>query len=250
MVLTDEERKAKAKERQQSPEYKAKQAETRNKPEVKARRKERNSSPENIARRKERESSPEYKARAKKYSQRPEVKARKKMQKSSPEYKAKAKVYSQRPEVKAKAKEYRQSFVAKEKMKKYLARPEVKAKTRARQTQPEYLQKINEIRRDIRLNVLEHYSKHLSNSNTPCCNCCGENFHIDFLAVDHILGRQEMDSEPELVKLGYSSKLEGKMLQSWIVRNNFPDGFQILCTNCNTAKGMKKNNNKCPHEMK
>ena len=101
---------------------------------------------------------------------------------------------------------------------------------------------------DNQLKILKHYSKLLSNSNTPCCNCCGENFHIDFLDVDHIVGKRQIDSEPELVKIGYSSKLEGIMLQSWIVRNNFPDGFQILCTNCNTAKGMKKNNNKCPHE--
>ena len=59
-----------------------------------------------------------------------------------------------------------------------------------------------------------------------------------------------MDSIPELVKLGYSSKLQGGDLHNWIIKNNFPDYFQILCQNCNFAKGMKKNNNKCPHEMK
>ena len=57
-----------------------------------------------------------------------------------------------------------------------------------------------------------------------------------------------MDLEPELKKLKYSSKLRAQNLHRWIILNNFPDGFQILCTNCNFAKGMKKNNNKCPHE--
>ena len=53
-----------------------------------------------------------------------------------------------------------------------------------------------------------------------------------------------------MVKLGYSSKLESMTLQKWIIDNHFPEGFQILCQNCNFAKGMTKNNNKCPHEMK
>ena len=57
-----------------------------------------------------------------------------------------------------------------------------------------------------------------------------------------------MDSEPELVRMGYSSELDGLDLVNWITRNDFPEGFQILCHNCNHAKGMKKNNNMCPHE--
>ena len=100
----------------------------------------------------------------------------------------------------------------------------------------------------MRLKVLQTYSKRLSNSDIPCCRCCEENFHIDFLAVDHIAGRKKMDSEPELVKLGYSSKLQNQPLQQWIIENNFPKGFQILCHKCNFAKGIKRNNNKCPHQ--
>jgi len=57
-----------------------------------------------------------------------------------------------------------------------------------------------------------------------------------------------MNYEPELVKLGYSSKLLGSALYRWIRDSGFPDGFQVLCNNCNYAKGMKKNKNKCPHE--
>ena len=59
-----------------------------------------------------------------------------------------------------------------------------------------------------------------------------------------------MESEPELVNLGYSSKLDGTVLNLWIIKHNFPKGFQILCKNCNQAKGMKKNNNECPMKNK
>ena len=99
-----------------------------------------------------------------------------------------------------------------------------------------------------RLNILSHYSKSISNSNIPCCNCCGENSHVDFLAIDHIAGKNQMNSEPRLIKLGYSSKLKGKSLINWIIENNYPKGFQILCHNCNVAKGLIGNENTCTHE--
>ena len=99
-----------------------------------------------------------------------------------------------------------------------------------------------------RLNILLHYSKYISNSNIPCCNCCGENSHVDFLDIDHIAGKNQMDSEPELIKLDYSSKLKGKGLINWIIENNYPKGFQILCHNCNVAKGLIGNENTCTHE--
>ncbi len=136
---------------------------------------------------------------------------------------------------------------AKEKARK--STPEYKAKQKEYQSTPENKAKAREIRKIKRLKVLQYYSKELSKSDIPCCNCCKENFHIDFLAVDHIAGMKKMDLEPELVKKGYSSKLARVMLLTWIIENNFPKGFQILCSNCNFAKGMKKNNNKCPHEL-
>ncbi len=101
--------------------------------------------------------------------------------------------------------------------------------------------------KENRLKVLQYYSKHLSKSNIPCCNCCGLNSHIEFLTVDHIAGRQEMDSEPELKKLKYISKLSGTALVIWIIKNNFPKGFQILCHNCNQTKGYYE---QCPLENK
>ena len=50
-----------------------------------------------------------------------------------------------------------------------------------------------------------------------------------------------MDSESKLVKLGYSSSKRGQVLRNWIIKNNFPKGFQVLCHNCNYAKGIEKN---------
>jgi len=133
-------------------------------------------------------------------------------------------------------------------LKKYRRRPENKAKQKKFRRSPERRawHKLN--RETKRLKILKHYSKQLSKSNIPCCNCCGENFDISFLAIDHIAGKKQMDSEPKLLKLGYSSSLAGDFFLAWIIKNNFPDGFQILCHNCNYAKGIVRNKNKCPHK--
>jgi len=181
----------------------------------------------------------ERKAKAKARAQLPENKAKRN---------AHSREYDSRPENKAKAKA---------RSKEYNSRPEIKAKAKARylsKQTPEHIvnrkdwQKKNRLKR--RLNVLQTYSKRLSNSDIPCCNCCGENFHIDFLAIDHIAGRQQMDSEPELIKLGYSSELSGYDLKNWLIKNDFPEGFQILCHNCNSAKKYTENNNECPMKNK
>jgi hypothetical protein len=170
------------------------------------------------------------------------------------ERKAKQKEYRERPEVKAKRKEAEKKYAStakgKAKQKKYSQRPEVKAKRKEYRERPEVKAKIKDQYQYDRLIILQTYSKHLSDSDIPCCICCGENFHSDFLAIDHIAGRKQMDFMPELVKIGYSSKLLNHTLFSWIIENDFPNGFQILCANCNFAKGIKNNNNQCPMKNK
>ena len=193
----------------------------------------------------------ERKAKKKAYQQSPEVKAKKKAYQQSPEGKAKAKRKRDSPEGQAKAKENRIKHSTR--IKAYHSRPDRKAKEKQRKAEPAYRQWEQGARakeNQNRFNVLQHYSKNLSNSDIPCCNCCGQNNHLDFLAIDHIAGIKKMDFEPELIKLGYSSKLVGRSLIKWIIVNDFPKGFQILCANCNFSKGMKKNNNKCPMENK
>jgi len=221
MVQTDDERKAKVKLRRQTPEYKAKEKLRRQTPEYKAKKREY-------------DKTPERKAKKREYGKTPESRSYDKLRNQKPERKAKVKLRQQTPEYKAKAKENEQ-------------RPERKAKRRERHSKPEYVVKMKDTRVDKRLKVLQHYSKLISKSDIPCCNCCGLNSYVEFLAIDHIAGRFEMDSEHELVKLGYSSKKSTNSLLKWIIDNNFPKGFQILCHNCNSAKGFY---GKCPLENK
>ena len=135
--------------------------------------------------------------------------------------KLRARLYSERPDVIKHREEYNK-----------LTRSH---RTRVQKARREYL------RYDVMMQ--------LSNDDKPKCACCGLNEHTNFLALDHIAGRNEMDSEPELVKLGYSSKLKSIKWFNWLIENNFPKGFQILCKNCNQAKAFLKNKNQCPHEI-
>lgn len=69
------------------------------------------------------------------------------------------------------------------------------------------------------------------------CACCGENT-IEFLTVDHINNDGAEDRK------GNGNKLGGKLYR-WLIKNNFPQGmYQILCYNCNCAKGFF---GYCPH---
>lgn len=83
--------------------------------------------------------------------------------------------------------------------------------------------------------VLSHYG-----GNPPKCVCCGEN-NILFLTIDHINnnGRQH--------RRELSKRTDGgsRMIYTWLKNNNFPDGFQVLCYNCNCGKA--RNNGVCPH---
>ena len=107
---------------------------------------------------------------------------------------------------------------------------------------PEYKAEVHEKKVALRMKVFSYYSKLHSNSDVPCCNCCREDYSLEFLSLDHINGKKQMNSEPELVKLGHSSKLENLPLLKWIIKNDFPEGFQTLCHNCNQSKGHSKDN--------
>lgn len=78
-----------------------------------------------------------------------------------------------------------------------------------------------------RLKVLTHYGMK--------CQCCGE-AQLEFLAVDHINNDGCLHRK--------TTKLN---IYDWIIKNNFPRGFQILCHNCNMAKGFY---GYCPHAKK
>lgn len=82
-------------------------------------------------------------------------------------------------------------------------------------------------RRAIRFLVLCHYSQ----SEIPRCACCGETI-LEFLSLDHIHGG------------GNKHKREVRHVYIWIVRHNFPEGFRVLCHNCNQSLGAY---GYCPH---
>ena len=80
------------------------------------------------------------------------------------------------------------------------------------------------------MDVLRYYS-----NSTLQCACCGET-QICFLGIDHINGG------------GYEDRkkgLGGGTLYHYLRKNNYPKGFQVLCHNCNQAKGYY---GKCPHQ--
>ena len=85
-------------------------------------------------------------------------------------------------------------------------------------------------KRKIRYEVLTYYSHY----DGGMCACCGET-EYEFLAIDHINGGGAQHRKER----GYSD------ICSWLRSNGYPDEYQVLCHNCNMAKGM---HGSCPHE--
>ena len=123
--------------------------------------------------------------------------------------------------------------------KKYASQPVAKASKKARSQIPQNKEKRKAEVQKLKKDVFTKYSKRHSNSDIPCCRCCGLNEHLDFLTVDHIDGRKSRPKEEQ--------GLLGANLTRWLRKNNFPDGFQILCFNCNATKGFFGS---CPHKRK
>ena len=77
------------------------------------------------------------------------------------------------------------------------------------------------------------------------CACCGES-HMAFLVIDHI----ENNGARHREEMGYLSHGRwigsGTTMHSWLKRNGYPEGFQVLCANCNMAK---QSLGICPHQM-
>lgn len=79
-----------------------------------------------------------------------------------------------------------------------------------------------------RLVVLKYYGNK--------CACCGETTR-EFLEIDH----KNNDGS------AHRKTLKGRNIIVWIIENNYPDMFQILCSNCNMSKGRW---GYCPHNKK
>lgn len=84
-------------------------------------------------------------------------------------------------------------------------------------------------RRQRREEVLGYYG-----GSPPKCACCGEN-RFQFLCIDHIHGG------------GTEHKKQiNKDLYLWLKMRGFPEGFRVLCHNCNMSLGMY---GFCPHDQ-
>ena len=75
------------------------------------------------------------------------------------------------------------------------------------------------------------------------CACCGETEPM-FLSLDHV----NNDGAEHRRELGYDGNGKGasSATLSWLRKNNYPEGFQILCMNCNCGKA--RNGGVCPHK--
>jgi transcriptional regulator with XRE-family HTH domain len=86
---------------------------------------------------------------------------------------------------------------------------------------------------DARLEALLRYG-----GDPPQCACCGETV-VEFLAVDHVNGGGGK----------HRRALHGRVssIYLWLRQEGYPDGFRVLCHNCNSAMGYY---GYCPHQKK
>lgn len=109
---------------------------------------------------------------------------------------------------------------------------DARARSRAKYAAASYLQRRlgASARRKAakRLRVLKHYG-----GDPPCCACCTEH-RLPFLTIDHIHGG------------GTAHRRTDKHLVLWLIKAGLPDGYQVLCWNCNAAKHFVGH---CPHEI-
>jgi hypothetical protein len=90
------------------------------------------------------------------------------------------------------------------------------------------LEMYKQIAKRHRKKVKDIAVSHLTNGENRCVNC-GLPLY-DVLQIDHING----DGAQHRKEIGKG----GNVMYSWLIKNGFPDGFQILCSNCNFFKRM------------
>lgn len=80
----------------------------------------------------------------------------------------------------------------------------------------------------VRMEVLTAYG-----GPSPACKCCGER-ELGLLTIDHI------------VPCGRTGRKQvGSGLYCWLRKRAFPEGYRVLCMNCNFAMGIF---GYCPHK--
>ncbi len=87
--------------------------------------------------------------------------------------------------------------------------------------------------RQVRKRVIEHYG-----GIPPSCACCGEG-RYEFLSLNHLGPRGSGNIDRKKYRGSQAGVLR------FIVKNNFPEGYNVLCYNCNLSRGFL---GYCPHE--
>jgi uncharacterized CHY-type Zn-finger protein len=94
----------------------------------------------------------------------------------------------------------------------------------------EYRSERGKVYRQVkRRQVLIHYG-----GTPPRCACCGEESE-NFLAIDHIEGNGGKERKA----------LNGRLFTQYLIKEGFPDGYRVLCHNCNHSLGI---HGYCPHK--
>jgi hypothetical protein len=100
---------------------------------------------------------------------------------------------------------------------------------RIRRQRPDFKKHSREYARErwqrIKKETLNHYGGK--------CLCC-EEAHIEFLSIDHINGNGTQHRKTTI----------GTHIYDWLRRNNYPEGYRVLCFNCNMSLGFFSY---CPH---
>ena len=139
-------------------------------------------------------------------------------------------VYCSKPCHETAYKDYdkRYALTHKEYFEKYKKSPERRKKQRETDTL---------LRKKDRNLVLIHYG-----GSPPKCACCGES-NIHFLTIDHINGGARREQK---LKIRPNSS---HALWRWIIKNDFPPEFRVLCYNCNCGRARFRDGI-CPHKRK
>lgn len=95
-------------------------------------------------------------------------------------------------------------------------------------------EKAKNIRIMQRRECLEHYGGK--------CACCGE-MRYEFLSIDHVNGGGNKHRKELALSAG--TTVSGIHMVLWLKKNGYPEGFRVLCHNCNQAIGYY---GACPHE--
>ena len=112
--------------------------------------------------------------------------------------------------------------------------PKVRADERARYKKhlDYHRRKNKEYADNLKDKIFLHYGGYV-------CACCKE-IEKAFLQIDHIDGggnehRRQISKYPT-----------GRNFYRWLKKNGFPDGYQVLCANCNWGKRLL---GICPHKL-